>query len=409
MKIVYLSPCGQLGGAERSLLDLLASLREAKPDWLLDVISSEEGPLVSRSLALGVSALVVPIPSSLARMGDAAAGGPAGHQRSRWSFVGAFFRTAPASLRYVRKLRRVLQKLQPDVIHSNGFKMHVLAVWARPRGVPVFWHIHDYVSRRPLMARLLRRYAKRCAVAIANSKSVAADLKTVCGDRLKVETIYNGIDLESFSPAGPKLDLDALSGLPAANGETVRVGMLATMARWKGHEKFLHALAIVPKDLPIRGYVCGGALYQTNGSQQSLTELKQLSDKLGLANRIGFTGFVDEPAAAMRALDIVVHASTEPEPFGLVIAEGMACGRAVIASSSGGVTELITDGADALSHPPGDVGTLSDCIIRLATNFDLRRRLGQAGRTTAEHRFDRARLAAEFVPLYQNVVAPAAN
>jgi glycosyltransferase involved in cell wall biosynthesis len=403
MKILYLNPSGQLGGAEKSLLDFLQSIRAAQPDWPLSLIVSADGPLVSQSRALGVSTTVVPFPPALARLGDAGAGGPAGHQESRLSLVAGLLRSAPAVISYIRKLRRILRELAPDVIHTNGFKMHVLGVWARPRRVPVIWHIHDYVRARPLMAHLLRWCAPRCAMAVANSRSVAADLKSLCGAGLQVETIYNGIDLESFSPTGPGLDLDELSGLPPAPPETIRVGLLGTLARWKGHETFLRAMALLPADLPVRGYVAGEALYQTNGSQHSLAELNKLAHELGVSHRIGFTGFVDQPAAAMRSLDIVVHASTQPEPFGLVIAEGMACGRAVIASRAGGAAELITDGADALGHPPGDAEVLAKCITRLIYEPDLRDSLGQAGRKTAEHHFDRARLAAELIPFYRGV------
>ncbi len=383
---------------------MLAALREAQPDWDLHLIVSADGPLVARANALGVPATVLAFPPSLARIGDAGAGGPAGRQLSRFTFMRQLLAAIPATVAYIRRLRRVVGELQPDLIHTNGFKMHVLAVWAGPHRVPIIWHIHDYVSARPMMARLLPRYAKRCALAVANSNSVAADVRGVCGNRLSVKTIYNGIDLKNFSPDGPTLDLDALSGLPPANGKTVRVGMLATLARWKGHETFLQAMALIPADLPVRGYVAGAALYQTNGSQHSLAELKQLADKLGVSHRIGFTGFVDQPAAAMRALDIVVHASTQPEPFGLVIAEGMACGRAMIASEGGAAAELVTIDADALSHPPGDASTLADCIMRLAADSELRTKLGRAGRTTAEHRFDRARLATELIPIYQSVM-----
>ena len=238
---------------------------------------------------------------------------------------------------------------------------------------------------------------------VLGGESVAADVRAVCGRRLTVKTIYNGIDLESFSPSGSTLDLDALSGLPPATPGTVRVGMLATLARWKGHETFLRAMALLPADLPVRGYVAGGALYQTNGSQHSLVELKRLAHKLGISNRVGFTGFIDDPAAAMRALDIVVHASTQPEPFGLVIIEGMACGRAVIAAGTGGAAELITDGADGLGHTPGDANFLAARIMQLASDAHLRARLGRSGRKTAEHRFDRARLATELIPLYLSV------
>ncbi len=403
MKILYLSACAQLGGAEKSLLDVFASMRAAKPDWPLHLIVSEDGPLVSRSIALGVPTTVVTLPSALARLGDSAVGGPAGHQQSRWSLLTRLVSAAPAIARYTRKLRQAIRELAPHVIHSNGFKMHLLGLRAKPARVPIIWHIHDYVSARPLMARLLRHYAKRARLAVANSSSVADDLTRVCGDRIAVQTIYNAVDLDNFSPVGPTLDLDALSGFASAAPETIRVGLLGTLARWKGHETFLRAMAQLPTDLLARGYIAGGALYQTNGSQHSLTELKELAAKLGVSERVGFTGFIDEPAAAMRSLDIVVHASTEPEPFGLVIVEGMACGRAVVASQGGGAAELISVGTNALGHAPGDAEALAKCITRLATDSDLRRRLGDAGRSTAEQRFDRARLATELAPLYEEV------
>jgi glycosyltransferase involved in cell wall biosynthesis len=402
MKILYLSPCGQLGGAEKSLLDVLGSMRAAKPDWSLRLVVSEDGPLVTRSVALGVPTAIVPFSTRLARIGDAAVGGPAGRQRSRLSLLADLFLAAPEVFAYVRKLRGVIQEFAPDVVHSNGFKMHVLGSWAKPRHVPLVWHVHDYVSSRPLMSCLLRRCSARCVLALANSRSVAADVQAVCGTRLTVNTLYNGVDLQNFSPIGATLDLDALAGFGPALRETIRVGMLATLARWKGHETFLRAMALIPEDVPVRGYVTGGALYQTNGSQHTLAELRELAAKLGVSQRVGFTGFVDEPAAVMRALDIVVHASTEPEPFGLVIVEGMACGRAVIISEGGGARELITAGSDAMGHPPGDAQTLAGCIIRLATDSHLRQRLGQAGRSTAEQRFDRARLATELIPVYEN-------
>ena len=126
----------------------------------------------------------------------------------------------------------------------------------------------------------------------------------------------------------------------------------------------------------------------------------------GLAGRVGLTGFVDRPAAAMRALDVVVHASTQPEPFGLVIAEGMACGRAVIVSAAGGADELVTDGrrcADASRRatPPGCARASrgSPAIRR------LRARLGAAARQSALRQFDADAFARAFIDVYQEARA----
>ena len=84
-----------------------------------------------------------------------------------------------------------------------------------------------------------------------------------------------------------------------------------------------------------------------------------------------------------------------------MIAEAIACARAVIASDAGGAREVFTRGVDALGHPPGDSEALAGCIAQLAGNEILRAQLGAAARQTAERRFNRRRLATELAPIYQ--------
>lgn len=392
-----------MGGAEVALLDVLASLREAEPRWTLELILSSEGAVATRAAALGVLPTVLPFPVSLARLGDASLAGPNANGSNRLHLLRRLAFANPGIASYVSKLRKLLRERRPDIIHSNGFKMHLLAAMARPRGVPLVWHVHDYVQSRPFMATLMKLFRKRCSLAIVNSHSVGRDLDAVCGDSFPIQTVYNGVDTKAFSPCGDRLDLDVVSGLPSAEPGTIRVGLLGTLARWKGHETFLTALSLLAPDIPVRGYVIGDALYQTENSQTSLAELKDIAERLGISNRVGFTGFVAEPASAMRALDIVVHASTQPEPFGLVIVEAMACGRALIVSEAGGAAELIENGVNALGHTPGDAAQLAERITQLASDPALRARLGAAGRGTAEQRFNRRRLARELVPIYQSL------
>ncbi len=132
-----------------------------------------------------------------------------------------------------------------------------------------------------------------------------------------------------------------------------------------------------------------------------------MATELGIEKIVGFTGFVDDSAAALRALDIVVHASTQPEPFGLAIAEGMACGKPVVVSAAGGAIEIVTDGVDALTHSPGDASALTDCIGKLAQDSGLRDCIGVAARASAERRL-RERVVAETLPIYEGVARAAA-
>ena len=145
----------------------------------------------------------------------------------------------------------------------------------------------------------------------------------------------------------------------------------------------------------------GGALYETENSQCDLEKLRSLAGRLGLAGHVGFTGFVDDAASAMRALDVVVHASTQPEPFGLVVAEAMACGRAVVVSRGGGAAEIVTPGENALVHEAGCALALAERIGELARDPALRAALGGRAAQTARRRFARERLADELMPIYR--------
>ncbi|HEV3332045.1 MAG TPA: glycosyltransferase family 4 protein [Bryobacteraceae bacterium] len=391
MRVLYLNPCGQMGGAETSLLEILRSMRAAVPDWDLRLVLGEDGPLAGRAREQGVRVSVVQFPRALARAGDVSPRG----LRALMSLAAS----AGGAVLYGSKLAAAIGRIAPDVIHTNGLKMHVLGAWSGPKGTPVVWHIHDYVGSRRLMGRLLRRFSKRCAAAIVNSHSVEADLNALMPG-IKKTVIYNAIDVEKFSPAGERMDLDRACGLPTPPAGTIRVGLVGTFARWKGHKVFLQALAQLRCRVPVRGYVVGGPIYQTSGSQWTLEELKREVEQLGLTGRVGFTGILDNPAAAIRSLDIVVHASTQPEPFGMVIVEAMGCGKPVIVSQAGGALELIEDGRTALGHPPGDAPALAFAIERLAVDEPLRARLGAAGRAEAVKRFDGSRLARELTGLY---------
>jgi glycosyltransferase involved in cell wall biosynthesis len=406
MRVMYLNPTGQLGGAESSLVDILASLRHAEPSWPLHLLAASDGPLIGRVRSLGVTAEVLPFPSAIARLGEhgaAASRGAADNVR----FAAQIAMASAAAIRYRMALGRAIDAFDPAIVHTNGLKMHVLGAWASRRA-QVVWHLHDYLGSRRMTTELLRLrrwYPGRPATIVANSASVAADATRALANGTRVVTVRNGVDLDRFSIDGARANLDAMSGLPQAPAHTVRVGLVATLARWKGHATFLEAIARLPAHLPVRAYIVGDAVYQTEGSQYSLDELRQLARRSGVADRVGFTGFVHTPEATFRALHIVVHASTAPEPFGLVIAEAMACGRPVIVSNAGGAAEIVTPGVDALVHAPGDAGDLAAQIAALAGNPELRARIGHAARATAERSFDRARLATELIPIYQSINA----
>jgi glycosyltransferase involved in cell wall biosynthesis len=402
MRICWITVSDQLGGSEIALLTMLRGLRDARPGWTSQVILPGRGPLRERVEALGVPSIVVPMPAAVARIGESAT------VRDRWSPAATFVlglrlgATAVALPTYETLLNRAMAAFRPDVIHTNGLKAHVLGARIERPGTALVWHLHEYVTPRRLTRWLLRRYASRCNAIVANSSSVAADAASALPVTPPVHVVRNAVDLHTFCPEGPRLDLDALSGLPAAPAGTVRVGLVATFARWKGHDTFLDAFQRIPASREIRGYVVGGPLYDTSGSQYSRRDLESMIDARNLRARVGLTGFV-EAAAAMRSLDIAVHASVEPEPFGLAIAEAMACGCAVITTAHGGAAELIDSAEDALVVPPGDARALATELERLACDPRRRESLGRHARASAVARFAVDRMAAEMAHVFETV------
>lgn len=398
--LVALTTSAALGGAETSLLTLLAALRRLEPAWRIAVVAPAAGPLLDRCRELGIAAVQLPYPAALSALGESGATGARRRSGNQLALAGHALRAGLALRSYVRALGDTLRQLEATVVHTNGLKAHVTASLAKPRGTRLVWHLHEYVRSRPLSSRLLRLAARRADRLVANSDSVLEDARQAFGRRVALRRIYNAVDTSIFSPAGAPLDLAALAALPPDEG-LVRVGLVATFGRWKGHDVFIDAVAKV-RDCPsLRAYVIGGPVYETSGSQWSLEELRRRVAERQLGGVVGFTGHIADIPAAIRALDIVVHASTQREPFGMVIAEGMASARAVVAVRAGGSAELFEDRVDAVGFSSGDVSALADRIRELAGDPALRASLGCAARRTARERFAPERMASEFREVYQ--------
>lgn len=351
------------------------------------------GPLIDEAQRLGVTVHVVSMPDSLALIGDSGVGsGTFGTVRLvRDAAVAGTGATA-----YACRLRRLVRNLSPDVIHSNGIKSHLLAVMARGT-VPVVWHVRDLIARRPLISRALRLAAPRASAAIAISKLVESDTRAVLGE-LPIHVVYDAIDTDAFAPGPGDGDwLDRLAGFSRPNGPTVRVGLIATYARWKGQDLFLDAIAEAEPaaaSLGVRYYIVGGPIYETRGSQFTEVELHDHADRLGVTGCVGFVPFQNDIAQVYRALDVVVHASTQPEPFGRTIAEAMSCGRAVVMTDVTGAGEL-ADTSCAIRVPPSNASALAEAICQLAGDADYREAIGNIGREVAVTRYTRKRLAGE--------------
>jgi glycosyltransferase involved in cell wall biosynthesis len=301
-------------------------------------------------------------------------------------------------------VRRIARRVRPTLVHSNGNKTHLLSVPLALGGVPLVWHVRDFLRDRGPERMLVRLGGRFARAVIANSAAVAAHLEHLGARPGLVHTILNGIDLARFTADGPRADLRAAFGWPPA---TRVVGMVGVLARWKGQEVFVRAAGELAGRRPdLRFVVVGGELYTTRGHGDFESRLRDLGRALGLDGALAFTGQREDVPGILRGLDVVVHASIEPEPFGRVIAEAMACERPVVWARGGGADAIVgAGGLTALGVSPGDEEALACAITRALDQPDTVRAWAREGRERIAGGFDLARHVQRVQELYDRLMA----
>jgi glycosyltransferase involved in cell wall biosynthesis len=374
-RILFIDHLRELGGSEINLLGILAQIDRQSFD---PVVSCPEGPLAERIRGLGLPFFPLRI-------------------ESRWSATN-MMRSVPLSrlgalvarglgdgVSVVRQLRALIGETRPDLLYLNTLKAGVLGgIAGRLSGVPIIEHVQDIIRPAefsPLWLRVMSGSLRWLPhLMITPSDAVRTALVRLGVPAGRIRRVYNGVALDRFDPtidpiaARRRLGLEP--DLPAA-------GIVARLMRWKGQGVFLEAAARVRT--PARFLVVGGLFWEEPTFE---AELREQARRLGIENRVVFLGHRDEVPEVMAALDVLVHASTHPEPFGLTIIEAMAAGRPVIAARDGGAMEIVEEGATGLLSPPGDPAGLSAALDRLLSDPGRRRTLGSAGRRRAEGEFD---------------------
>jgi glycosyltransferase involved in cell wall biosynthesis len=172
------------------------------------------------------------------------------------------------------------------------------------------------------------------------------------------------------------------------------------LAPWKGQDFFLRAFAQAFPDSQERAVVVGGALFGEDDYAQTLPELART---LGIAERVDLRGHRTDVWDELSRLDVLVHASVTPEPFGQVVLEGMAAGVPVIAANAGGPAEMLEHDVTGVLYEPMQVAELAGAMQRMR-DPQLRDRLSAAARDGLAP-YTPATVARQLQNLYAAVVA----
>lgn len=358
---------GTVGGSHQCLYDLAS--RIDRRDFDPVVLFYQANRFVDAVEALGLEVHVWEAERALERGGTARPPSPRA--------IGSALRLGGAIARRVRFLRRG----RFDLVHLNNNPCIGFDDWlpaCRLAGIPIVVH-----SRGPWFdpgPRWARWATARFDCVVAISDFVAQTLVAAGIPRGKIRRIYDGIDLARWSPSpgGTGGATSAADGPASGRIEAVMVGHLRA---WKGQDVVLEALSSlserVRRQLLVR--FVGEAPPNDHGYRDQLFRFVR---ERGLSDCVEFTGYVANPRPLLEQAEIVIHASTEPEPFGLVVVEGMALGKAVVASDHGGPAEMIREG-EGLLFEPRSAMSLAAALTRLVESPSLRASLAEAGRRRA--------------------------
>ena len=332
LPVVFVSSHAKAGGAEGYLATLVENLG---PGWVKWVVCLEDGPLVERLRADGVAVEVLPT------------------SRHSWGILAS-----------ARRLRGLLGREQPAVVHANGIKAALASVFATSK--PIVWVKHDFSYD----GRLARFVAGRCALVVGVSEAVT---RTFAG-RDRVEVVHNGLAPGLGDRRVGRERLEHALGGPV--GEVV--ALVGRIDPVKGHRELLAVASAIRERRPdLRLVFVGGPDASHLGYEQELR-----SEAGGEAS---FLGHRDDARELIAGCDVVAIPTVVPEGFPYVGLEALAAGTAVAGYADGGLPELV--GPCGRLVPQGDRTALAEAIVSLLEDESLRRELGDCGRDRVAREF----------------------
>lgn len=364
-KIIFLVTKSNWGGAQRYVFDLATNLNH---EYKCLVAAGGNGPLLERLREFGVQTVSIP---SLLR--DIRA----------FSDIGA-----------LRELYILFKKERPDIVHLNSSKAGLLgAIAARIAGVKrIIFTVHGWPFNEPIspVAKLFRWYASLATLLLCHTSISVSHFDAVHAPfGYPLLTIHNGIAEPHFlsrEEAREKL----LQNI-AASGITSIIGTVAELHKNKGVDLLLDAMPHVPNTTLL-----------VIGEGEERPALEQQIKRLGLTSRVHLLGFIPDAASLLKAFDIFVLPS-RTEALGYVLLEAGFAEVPVVASTVGGIPEIIEDGLTGVLVPAYDAQALAEALQTLTVSPGTRGHYTERLKEKVEIHFELQGMIKKTTAVYENV------
>jgi len=294
-------------------------------------------------------------------------------------------------------LIRIIKQEKADILHCHGYGSTTFGRLAGAlTSTPVIVHEHMIDDNIPFYQKMIDRLlAPLTAKGIGVSRAVEifmTDLRAIKPDR--VEVVYSGLPHE-FTQTHPQDEITRLIDELGLKREAFRIGITGRLDPLKGHRYLLQAIAALPQRDDIECLIVGdGELRE---------DLEALAGEIGITKCVHFLGYRNDIAKILATFDIQVICSLS-EGLSLSMLEGMAAGKAIIATAVGGIPEIITNEVTGLLIPAQDSESLERAIEYLRSDPALRQKLAENARAECLAKYTNANTVKQFVNIYHKLL-----
>jgi len=366
MNVLICSSNGDVSGASLSMLRLARHLRD---DLNINVSISVpcNGEIEKMAIDEG-------IPNHIVR-------------EVRWTWAVPYGECAPIKSRIgllvkkainrkaIRQFKYILKQEKIDIVHINTLTCHCAAVAANELGIPVVWHIREFLEEDIGVYFWDKEYAyeliRKSKRIIAISQSIF-DKYSKCLVSDRIVKVLNGIDATIYGVEDHKL----------FNDKNIHIAIIGMVKEAKGQLELIRALGL----LYSKGVSNFIVEIVGSGDLEYIEKLKETAKQCGISEKVIFLGQIKDVRSILKKTDIACVCS-KMEAFGRSTVEAMMAGCLVIGANTGGTVELISDGDTGLLYQQGNVNSLADKIALAVENFEYARCMAAKGNKIAREQY----------------------
>jgi len=322
-----------------------------------------------------------------------------GRDRRKNSLLGKIYQLMFVDVPLAFHIVRILKTEKIDLVHHNlGWDKPVM-IAAYITRTPQVCHFRHFIKQIPDVVKWL---ASSVEATLYTTQAIADHYIKLGVNVAKSNVVYEPIDIQRFSESR---DTGLIQQQFSIADDAYMISNIGRITPWKGQHYFLQAMQDIVTQYPNTKVLIVGEPGKSNADKAYFRSLQEMAQKAPLHGHVVFTGNRDDIAEIMATSDIIVHSASEPEPFGLVIAEAMATGTPVIATRGGGTPEIIEDNVTGLLVPMKNVPLMKEAIQRLLESSALRKTISINARNEVSQRFSIHQHVAKVQEIYERIFA----